>query len=236
MKARSVRLIVALAATMTMVGVQPALAQAQPPTTPPEPAANVVAEVGAGADTLYGLAPQTADPNNASTTGTYQFDLPDACMIQDGSKSLRCGGQDAAVEISAVNVNGVRVKTSVAFQEGRMIVRIPSEAAQQSKVVVAPFIGADHNQSQLEDAADAMEAMVVNEDSSMGTVGTMAAISRPSKITVPSNYIYNPKATKNRSLHDYCTWSPNSFAQAVKSTGRTYVTLRADFKGPLCTS
>ncbi len=43
-----------------------------------------------------------------------------------------------------------------------------------------------------------------------------AAASRISKVTVPSNYVYNPR---KGSLHDYCTSSPDSY-------------LSADFRGP----
>jgi len=42
-------------------------------------------------------------------------------------------------------------------------------------------------------------------------------------ITVPSNYVYNPKAKKQKTLHDYCTKSPDSFSAPGKN---------ANFRGP----
>jgi hypothetical protein len=41
------------------------------------------------------------------------------------------------------------------------------------------------------------------------------------KVTVPSNYIYNPKLG---SLHDYCTSSPDEFPNPIGAN--------ADFRGP----
>jgi hypothetical protein len=42
-------------------------------------------------------------------------------------------------------------------------------------------------------------------------------------VTIPSNYVYNPNATKQKTLHDYCTKSPDSFPAPGKN---------ADFRGP----
>lgn len=47
------------------------------------------------------------------------------------------------------------------------------------------------------------------------------AYAKPSSkhVTVPSNYCYNPNATKNKTLHDFCTKSPDGW-------------YNANFKGP----
>lgn len=47
-------------------------------------------------------------------------------------------------------------------------------------------------------------------------VDVSAAAASSGKVTVPSNYVYNPR---RGSLHDYCTNSPDSWASA-------------DFRGP----
>ncbi|HST84876.1 MAG TPA: hypothetical protein VLL08_24270 [Kineosporiaceae bacterium] len=52
------------------------------------------------------------------------------------------------------------------------------------------------------------------------TVGALAS-GRPAKVTVPSNYVYNPKLG---ALHDYCTFAPDEFP-APKAAN-------ADFRGP----
>lgn len=50
---------------------------------------------------------------------------------------------------------------------------------------------------------------------------TAAAASK--HVTVPSGYVYKPNATYQRSLHDYCTSSPDSFPTWGKN---------ANFRGP----
>jgi hypothetical protein len=50
-----------------------------------------------------------------------------------------------------------------------------------------------------------------------------AASARCCHITIPSNYVYNPNTTYQRTLHDYCTSSPDQFP----SPGAN-----ADFRGP----
>ncbi len=41
-----------------------------------------------------------------------------------------------------------------------------------------------------------------------------AAVPYDSHITIPSNYVYNPTTTYQRTLHDYCSYSPDSFFSA----------------------
>lgn len=42
-------------------------------------------------------------------------------------------------------------------------------------------------------------------------VVAVAAAARCCHITIPGNYVYNPNTTYQRSLHDYCTSSPDEF-------------------------
>lgn len=53
------------------------------------------------------------------------------------------------------------------------------------------------------------------------TSGTAHAAS--GHITVPSNYVYNPNTTHQRTLHDYCSYSPDEFPAPGKN---------ANFRGP----
>jgi hypothetical protein len=55
-------------------------------------------------------------------------------------------------------------------------------------------------------------------------VATVAAKASAKHITIPGNYVYNPNAKKQRTLHDYCTKSPDSFPNPVGKN--------ADFRGP----
>lgn len=55
----------------------------------------------------------------------------------------------------------------------------------------------------------------------IGSVFASPAFAVTGKVTVPSNYIYNPRLG---SLHDYCTSSPDEFPNAFGAN--------ADFRGP----
>lgn len=44
--------------------------------------------------------------------------------------------------------------------------------------------------------------------------GPISAASSAVHITVPSRYVYNPNTTYQRTLHDYCTASPDSWGDA----------------------
>lgn len=59
-----------------------------------------------------------------------------------------------------------------------------------------------------------------------------AAIGRPSFVSVPSNYIYNPRATVDRTLHDYYSYSKDDFSYSVQVQGHTNQSIKADFRGP----
>jgi hypothetical protein len=52
---------------------------------------------------------------------------------------------------------------------------------------------------------------------------TPAAAADAKHISIPSNYVYNPNTKHQRTLHDYCTKSPDSFPTPGKN---------ADFRGP----
>lgn len=52
-----------------------------------------------------------------------------------------------------------------------------------------------------------------------GTVHPVMARSSDSYVSIPSNYVYNPKTTHQKTLHDYCSHSPDQWS-------------RADFRGP----
>lgn len=49
--------------------------------------------------------------------------------------------------------------------------------------------------------------------------GAQAAKSGPKKVTIPKRYVYHPHRGPQKTLHDYCTKSPDSY-------------LKADFRGP----
>lgn len=49
--------------------------------------------------------------------------------------------------------------------------------------------------------------------------GIVVTEAGPGHVSIPSRYIYNPNTTHQRTLHDYCTKSPDSFRAA-------------DFRGP----
>ncbi|WP_417219588.1 hypothetical protein [Arthrobacter sp.] len=230
MKTRSARLVFALTAVMMVATTQPALAQGPTGQAPAKVQEDDPASVGEGEDLLYGLAPRQSDADGTPGTAEVVFDLPDGCTAELSTQSLKCDGRASEVSVAAVDKNGESVATKIGVAETGITVQLASEATAADGVVIAPFIAAESNQDQLEDATDSMESMLVNAATS--SVGIMGAIARPSKITVPSNYVYNPRTTVRRALHDYCTWSPDSYGQAVKGTGRNYVTLRADFKGP----
>ncbi|RIJ77348.1 hypothetical protein D1871_07380 [Nakamurella silvestris] len=51
----------------------------------------------------------------------------------------------------------------------------------------------------------------------------LAAAKASGHVSIPKNYVYNPKAKKQKTLHDYCTKSPDSFSAPGKN---------ADFRGP----
>lgn len=80
-------------------------------------------------------------------------------------------------------------------------------------LVVVPFIGAA--QANASTAAPAAEAVQV--------VQVQAAAKASGHVTIPSNYRYAPNTTYQRTLHDYCTKSPDSFSGPGKN---------ADFRGP----
>jgi len=49
------------------------------------------------------------------------------------------------------------------------------------------------------------------------------AAARCCHVTIPSNYVYNPNATRQRTLHDYCSYSPDEFPAPGTN---------ANFRGP----
>lgn len=53
------------------------------------------------------------------------------------------------------------------------------------------------------------------------TATVLLTASRPSKVTVPAEYVYDPKLG---ALHDYCTYAPDEFAVPFAPN--------ADFRGP----
>lgn len=57
----------------------------------------------------------------------------------------------------------------------------------------------------------------------MALGGVVAPASADGPVSVPSRYVYNPNATSQRTLHDYCTKSPDEFSSPGKN---------ADFRGP----
>ncbi len=58
---------------------------------------------------------------------------------------------------------------------------------------------------------------------SVSAASTSAASAPAKHITIPANYVYNPNAKRARSLHDYCTKSPDAYRPVGKD---------ADFRGP----
>lgn len=60
----------------------------------------------------------------------------------------------------------------------------------------------------------------------LASVTAYKAIKRPVKVTVPKSYRYCPKSCKPKSLHDYCTKSPDKFLVRYPSIPA------ADFRGP----
>ena len=57
----------------------------------------------------------------------------------------------------------------------------------------------------------------------LAVAGASAAQASDAHVSIPSNYVYNPNTSYQRTLHDYCTKSPDQFP----SPGRN-----ADFRGP----
>lgn len=53
--------------------------------------------------------------------------------------------------------------------------------------------------------------------------GRMAPQASCCHITIPSNYVYNPNTTRQRTLHDYCSYSPDEFSAPGTN---------ANFRGP----
>jgi hypothetical protein len=43
------------------------------------------------------------------------------------------------------------------------------------------------------------------------TTAAPAEAARCCHITIPSNYVYNPSTTHQKTLHDYCSYSPDEF-------------------------
>jgi hypothetical protein len=72
-------------------------------------------------------------------------------------------------------------------------------------------------------APSASAATTIAATTSRTAIGAsvLAAAKRPSKVTVPSEYVYDPKLGV---LHDYCTHAPDEFP-APKAAN-------ADFRGP----
>lgn len=57
----------------------------------------------------------------------------------------------------------------------------------------------------------------------MVLAGVVAPASAADYVSVPDRYVYNPDATYQRTLHDYCTKSPDEFSAPGKN---------ASFRGP----
>ena len=53
--------------------------------------------------------------------------------------------------------------------------------------------------------------------------GASPASAATGHITIPSNYVYNPNTTYQRTLHDYCSYSPDEFSAPGAN---------ANFRGP----
>lgn len=62
--------------------------------------------------------------------------------------------------------------------------------------------------------------------STLATSVAAAAKSACCHITVPSNYVYNPNAKSHKTLHDYCSYSPDQ--PGIKGTSGTK---KVDFRG-----
>lgn len=64
---------------------------------------------------------------------------------------------------------------------------------------------------------------VVGLAAAMALGGVVAPASAAGSVTVPDRYVYNPNATSQRTLHDYCTKSPDEFSAPGTN---------ASFRGP----
>ena len=82
-------------------------------------------------------------------------------------------------------------------------------------VAAALFVGS----SLLFGASPATAAPSAGAASASVAAGVVRMDAGPGHVTIPSRYVYNPNTTKQKTLHDYCTKSPDSFRAA-------------DFRGP----
>ncbi|MGI8459426.1 MAG: hypothetical protein ACR2LI_15130 [Propionibacteriaceae bacterium] len=71
--------------------------------------------------------------------------------------------------------------------------------------------------------ATAVAAPTTPATTGVATATVAAASATAKHITVPKNYVYNPKAKHQRTLHDYCTKSPDEFPAPGTN---------ANFRGP----
>lgn len=55
------------------------------------------------------------------------------------------------------------------------------------------------------------------------SLGVSPASAESGHVTVPSNYVYNPNTSYQRTLHDYCSYSPDEFSTIGQN---------ANFRGP----
>lgn len=87
--------------------------------------------------------------------------------------------------------------------------------------------GADENEVDPGESVEATPAVFDDNAAAQASLMLAAAFKRPSKVTIPSRYVYCKtwvtSKCKPKSLHDYCTWSPDSY---------TYKGTKVDYRGP----
>ena len=161
-----------------------------------------------------------------TTTTQLDLDLPEGCRLGEGAAVTCAGGSFAFTAMIATpdgfsepavtaTDTGFEITTAAPAGEGELVVPLFSPAGLDvddtaSKEMLAGLVLGNGT------------APAPNTAEAAGSAPSLApyaeAIERPEQVTVPSDYIYDPDH-EQKSLHDYCTWSPDEWG-------------KADFRGP----
>ncbi|WP_061512412.1 hypothetical protein [Brevibacterium ravenspurgense] len=150
------------------------------------------------------------------------FSMPDNCTLLKAG-ILHCDQSDELFRSVVLTADGKQVPHQAEVNPGELDVVASNSFAPEDALVFALISGS--SESVLSVVEDTFQELL-SEDG-RDPVFFTSRVNRPSKVQVPKSYVYCKKFNEPRcqpkSLHDYCTWSPDSFRY-----GKT----TADFRGP----
>ena len=223
-----------VAALSASFAVTPA-ATATPSNSLEDEAPIVLSPIALGNDAEEGLTFYETLVSEPSTEVSVEYELPEECSVQgrpsedNGKIKLICSEKVEEFSPVILGSDGNSIPWSLSTSNKGLRVTFTSGQAE----TLATGVISSHSEKIIEEALNAID--VSNEDWSGALSYTfdkskfsgfaptpiqpVLHSTSPKVITVPSTYKYCPSTCKPKSLHDYCTWSPDSW-------------FKANFRGP----